>query len=362
MRHVLLVLAALISLQTFFVAPASAAEPAKTDAKPAATSSTDDDEDEPPKSTTLAPAKDQPPPAALGAVSTTPTEAAQQRLVSGAPLYNPNVAVHIVEKKEFTDRWSREITLYPAAVQLNGKFTQHLGAALAFTWHLQENFALTVSGLYNYVNSESGFQSELIDKVSAEAQAASSSLLVGGVLGGVEVTPFYGKFVFYDSYLVHFAVVLNAGAGAGLTRHQLKAKTDCSVAMTQPGSSCTEAPTYGDTGWRFLAELGGGFRVQFLRWLTFRLELRDVIYTAKVDHIDGCDLSDFNAMDAAFRLGRPATSANVGPGCNAAKYTGEDAEGRDYSGDISLGRLLVKDQSSDVLNNLGLYVGFSFNF
>ena len=24
-----------------------------------------------------------------------------QRLVSGAPLYNPNVAVHIVEKKQF---------------------------------------------------------------------------------------------------------------------------------------------------------------------------------------------------------------------------------------------------------------------
>src|SRR5437868_466224 len=50
-----------------------------------------------------------------------------QELVSGAPLYNPNVAVHIVQHKPFADRGLRELVLYPAVPQANGKFTQHVG-------------------------------------------------------------------------------------------------------------------------------------------------------------------------------------------------------------------------------------------
>src|SRR5690242_5694746 len=50
-----------------------------------------------------------------------------QELVSGAPLYNPNVAVHIVQRKPFADRGLRELVLYPAVPQANGKFTQHFG-------------------------------------------------------------------------------------------------------------------------------------------------------------------------------------------------------------------------------------------
>src|SRR5262245_28112935 len=37
-----------------------------------------------------------------------------QELVSGAPLYNPNVAVHIVQHKPFADRGLSELVLYPA--------------------------------------------------------------------------------------------------------------------------------------------------------------------------------------------------------------------------------------------------------
>jgi outer membrane beta-barrel protein len=357
MRYLILVLAALFAVPASAAAAAPAPAPAKSDPKPTSSAGSDEDEDEAPKP---APANAQPAPAPLGAVSTSPAEQSQQRLVSGAPLYNPNVAVHIVEQKEFADRWSREVTIYPAAVQLNGKFTQHLGAALGFTWHLQENFALTAMGIYNYVSSESAFQGELIDKVSAESQAASSLLLVGGAIAGVEVTPFYGKFVFYDSYLVHFALVLSAGAGAGATRHQLKPKNDCTLSTA---AMCVEDPTFGDTGWRFLAEIGGGFRVQFLKWLTFRLELRDLVYTARVDHVDGCDVNDLKAMDQQVRAGKMPSTATVGPSCGVTKYDGVNPDTmRKNSDDVTLAYNLVKTPSSDVLNNLGLYVGLSVDF
>src|SRR5262245_12818522 len=56
-----------------------------------------------------APVKAEPaaPTEAAGRPSTTPEltgVADQQQLVSGAPLFNPHVAVHIVEKKQFSDQ------------------------------------------------------------------------------------------------------------------------------------------------------------------------------------------------------------------------------------------------------------------
>lgn len=360
MRMALIIFAALFALPVFAAAapaPAAKSPPPKGGTT---TTAADEDEDEPPKTNQPPPTTAPPPPAPLGAVTPAGSEK-EQRLVSGAPLYNPNVSVHIVEQKEFADKWSRELTLYPAAIQVNGKFTQHYGAAMAFTWHLQENFGLMAMGLYNYVSTEAGFNSELIDKVRAEAQAATSLLLIGGAIGGVEVTPFYGKFVFYDSYLVHFAVVLSAGAGAGATRHQLKPQNNCDL----PGatSTCIPDPTYGDTGWRFLAEIGGGFRVQFLKWLTFRLEVRDIVYTARVDHVNSCDATDLKAMDNALRAGMPVTSAVTSPACKVDKFDGVDeSTGRKRSDDVPLAYNLVKQPSSDVLNNLGLYVGLSFTF
>ena len=113
-----------------------------------------------------------------------PRPTATQKLVSGAPLYNPNVAVHIVQKKRFADEGRHEFALFPAAVQVNGKFTQHAGTALSYVYHLQENFGLQVTGQYNWYSNESRFNLELIDKVREQAQAASSLLLTVGRAGG----------------------------------------------------------------------------------------------------------------------------------------------------------------------------------
>jgi outer membrane beta-barrel protein len=235
-----------------------------------------------------------------------------------------DVSLHVVERKEFTDRGRFEITLFPAAVQVNGKFTQHVGGALAATYHLHENFALTAMGLWNYFNEESAFSDELSDKTRMTAQAATSLLLVGGAMAGVEVTPFYGKFTFATSQLIHFSVVLNGGLGAGSTRHMLK-----------PSNSAGPA-TYGSTGWRMMAEIGGGFRVKFAEHFSVRLELRDIMYSATVSSVNGC---------TAAQLAGPT------PTCPTLSDT-----------DATIARALVMSPSSDVLNNLGLYFGGSVDF
>jgi outer membrane beta-barrel protein len=259
-----------------------------------------------------------------------------QSLVSGAPLGNPDVAVHVVEKKEYADSGKRELTLFPLAAQVNGKFTQHVGLAAGFTWHLHENFGLTAMGIYHVINEQSGFSNELVEKTRVEAQAATSLLLIGGALAGVEVTPLYGKFALYENALVHFSLVLNGMAGAGATRHQLR-----------PSNAAGPA-TYGSTGWRFMAEVGGGLRVKFAKYFSVRLEVRDILYSAKVDQVNGCTDGDLTMADIQIRGGMTPSAS---PGCSLPSNS-----------DVPLAKALVKSSSSDVLNNLGVYAGFSLDF
>ncbi|MBX7096332.1 MAG: outer membrane beta-barrel domain-containing protein [Myxococcaceae bacterium] len=307
---------------------------------PAASKPADDDEEDPAPGAKTAPKAEEKKaeaPAALGAVTVTPVpaNADQQKLVSGAPLYNPNVAVHIVEQKKFSDYHRFEAILFPVVLQTNGKFTQHYGTAIGLVYHLNENFGFQVQGQYNWVNTESGFNGELITKVNEEAEPASSLLNVWGVVGGIEVTPIYGKFALYESTLAQFSLVLNAGAGIGGTRHQLK-----------PDNAAGPA-TYGDTGSRFQFEVGGGFRLQLGKRFAIRAELRDLIYTARVDTVNGCDLTELKALALNSK-------ANVGGSCNAGQFSGD--------ADANLASKLVEKPTSDVLNNLGLYLGASFIF
>ena len=363
MRTTILIAAVLWVAQAFGREPSDSAGSdapiAQAKAKP--TTAADDEEEDPnpgaktpPTADAAKKPEDKKEPAPTGAVTAAvaPANSDAQKLVSGAPLYNPNVAVHIVEQKAYSDSGKREVILFPAQVQLNGKFTQHFGAGLGFVWHLQENFGFQISGFYNYISVESGFNAELVAKVNEEAQAATSLLNVWGALVGVEVTPFYGKFAWYENSLAHFSLVLNGGAGIGGTRHQLK-----------PDNTAGPA-TFGDTGLRFLGGLGGGFRLQLGKRFAIRLEVRDVIYTAKVDSVNGCGRNDLTALNIAANAGKPLSSVSVSAGCNVSTF-----DSKATSPGLPLALALIKPPgnpppppSSDVLNNLSLFLGVSFLF
>ena len=283
----------------------------------------------------------------------------EQRLVNGAPLHNPNVAVHVVQKKRFADAGRHEFTLYPAIPQINGRFTQHAGSALQYTWHLQENFALQLAGQYNWYTNESAFNLELIDRVREQAQAASALLLAWGAQAGVEVTPLYGKFAFYDNHLLQFSLVLSGGAGVGSTRVLVRPQ----VTQQVDGVGTVVPARFGDTGTKFLGSVGGGLRVQFGDSMALRLELRDQLYTARVDRVDGCNLTDFQRLEEANASNQDFASLALSGSCRFQKFEGVDAStGKNRREDIVLGKDLVGDPSSDVLNNLGFYAGFSYLF
>jgi outer membrane beta-barrel protein len=284
----------------------------------------------------------------------------QHRLVNGAPLHNPNVAVHVVQKKQFADEGKHELALFPVVAQVNGRFTEHAGSALHYVYHLQENFGLQLSTQYNWYSNESVFNLELIDKVREQAQAASALLLVWGAQAGVEVVPLYGKFAFYDNHLAQFSLVLSGGAGIGSTRVLVRPD----VANQADGQLFNVPARFGDTGMKFLGSVGGGFRVQLGDSFAVRAEVRDLVYTARVDRVDGCNLEDFQAMEAARGPdGSPFANLGLSQGCQYQKFDGVDPETRkNYREDIVLGKDLVSNPSSDVLNNVSFYAGFSLLF
>ena len=112
-----------------------------------------------------------------------------------------------------------------------------------------------------------------------------------------------------------------------------------------------------------MGSLGAGFRLQFGERFAFRLEVRDLVYTARVDAVNGCDGTDLAAMDRALRAGQKVTSASVAASCRVETFDGvNEATGQNRSTDVPLALNLVRVPSSDVLNNVGVYAGLAFLF
>lgn len=250
-----------------------------------------------------------------------------------------NLALHTVQKKQYSDGGKHEIVLYPAIAQLNSKFTTHLGAGAQYLYHLHENFALQVQGMYFYVNEQTAFTDELLSTSSQAPQAASALTLQWAATGGFEVTPIYGKFAWFNDTLASFGVVLNAGAGVGSTRVQVL-------------GAAQGAEIFGDTGMKFVGQLGAGFRVRLNENFVVRLEVKDLIYTAKVDAINGCDLEDLDALIQD----QGTVKAACRPDDFNYTLNGERRTAARQAQD------LVAEQKSDVLNNVGVYGGISYTF
>ena len=252
-----------------------------------------------------------------------------------------NLQLHTVQRKRVSDGGKHEVVLYPAVAQMNAKFTTHLGAGAQYLYHLHENFAVQVMGTYFYVNEQTDFNNQLIQTSNQAAPAASALTLQWAATGGFEVTPIYGKFAWFDDTLASFGVVLNAGAGVGSTRVQIQ------------NESGAYGATFGDTGLKFVGQVGAGFRVRLSDAFVLRLEVKDLIYTAKVDTINGCNLQDLEALEAG---------GQAAGGCDAARFKKSPGGSTKEDADRGLARRLVEEPSSDVLNNLGVYGGISYTF
>jgi outer membrane beta-barrel protein len=296
--------------------------PAPTPAKPAAPVA---------PAPTAAPAASSDVPASTSPAA--PAAAPEIKLTGGAPLNDPDVKVHTVQRKVLADKGRSEVVVFPAVAQVNGKFTNHLGVAAEYLYHFQENVAFQITPSYYYVNGESAFNEDLVNIAQLQAQAATALTMIWNAEAGVEATPIYGKIAFYENHMAQFSLVLDAGLGLAQTRVQLRpATTD-------------RAASFGDTGLRFMGNVGGGFRIRVGEHWAVRLEVRDQVYTAAVNTVNGCKSEDLEQIVSG---GQPVNAS-----CNVNKFA---------EGDPALARALVKVPSSDVLNQINFYGGIAYIF
>lgn len=236
-----------------------------------------------------------------------------------------------------------ELSLAPAAVQVNGKFAQHVGSFGTFTWHATERFALQLVGGGNWYSEESGFNGELVEKFRVEAQTASLLLWTWGLFGGTEVEPVFGELSLLAGPRVRLGVVLSVGLGAGGTRHLLKPRTLTSAGLESDA-------TYADTGARFMATVATGLRVRVGERFTARLEVRDVGYSAAVSSVNGCSGADVDGVarrwDHIDQSGAPVSGA-----CGIRSPS-----------DARTAQALFRGSGSDVLHSLSLSLSAGFSF
>ncbi len=246
-------------------------------------------------------------------------------------------AVHVVEKRPFTEGGRGELSLF-APIQVNTKFTTHIGIALEGAYHLRENVALQIGAMWNPVAQQSTLTEELVNKVNQQPLAADALLLQAGGLIGLELMPVYGKLNIFDGKILKMGFYINVGLGIAKTELQLQSSTS------------QEGRTYGDTGIRPMAGLGAGFRVFLNDRFTLRLEVRDLVYSAYVSTVNGCTYTDTKAISAQ------GTSASVSSGCSIAAF------GANPKGDAAVAAAQIATPSADVVNNITVFTGLSFLF
>ena len=248
--------------------------------------------------------------------------------------------VHVIEKRPFTEAGRWELTGF-LPVQINSKFTFHAGVAAELAYHLRENLAVQVGIGWSPISWRSTLTEELIKKVNQEPLASNALLLQADAVAGLELMPVYGKITVFDGKILRLGFYLNAGIGAAKTRLQL-----------EPADSET-GRTYGDTGFRPMGALGAGFRVFIGESATIRLEVRDLVYSAYVSRVNGCNITDATAISKDGR------AASVSSGCSIDAFGSSLPE---IQGNATVAASQLRDPSADIINHIAFFGGFSYLF
>ena len=255
--------------------------------------------------------------------------------------------VHVLEKRPFTEASRWEVTL-SAPVQVNPKFTIHAGLTAELAYHLRENLAAQLGVTWFPFAYQSTLSEELLTKVDEAPFSAEAFLLQGAAVAGLELTPVYGKLNVFDGKILRLGFYLNAGLGAGKTRLQLRP------------SSSSFGRSYGNTGIRPVAALGGGFRVFVTEQLTVRLEVRDFAYSGYVSRVNGCAYPDTIAIANAAKGNALPPDGVLSAGCDARAFgDGYEQILLNAGGARSL---LKPPASAEVINNITFQGGISYLF
>jgi len=255
---------------------------------------------------------------------------------------SPNERIHVIQRKVDLLKGRFELTLYPISAQLNSRWTEHLGLGLAAAYYLTETFGLQIFGGDNlYVAQETSLQTELRKKAQLQPPSAPSILTQWFAGAAMEVSPIYGKLAFYKEALLHFSLFISAGAGVVGTKVEL-------IGPPPPEDPTARGPVFASAGLYGAGLVGAGFRVHLGQDWLLRVEVRDLIYSARITKLNGCTATDLGEL--------AGPSPQVSPGCNVSAF---DQQNLSTDAKLAEGRA---DGSSNTVNQVSTFIGFSYLF
>jgi outer membrane beta-barrel protein len=249
--------------------------------------------------------------------------------------------VHVVEARPFSESHRFELSLFGLG-QLNPRFTVHAGIGAELSYHLRENLALQIGLSYNAIAHQSSVSEELAAKVDQQPLAASALLLEGDAIAGVELMPVYGKISIFDGKVLRLGLYVNAGIGVAKTELQLRP------------ADAVGGRSFGDTGFRPEGALGIGTRIFAGDRLTFRLEVRDRLYSAYVSKVNGCTGQDAQAIRS-----NGSAATGLSPGCSPSSFGANDQQIKSGAGSAAI---QLGQPSSSVINYIAFQGGVSWLF
>jgi outer membrane beta-barrel protein len=254
--------------------------------------------------------------------------------------------IHVLEKRPFTEAGRWELSFF-GLTQVNPKFTVHTGVSVEAAYHLRENLAAQLGFTFFPIAVQSTLTEELLNKAGEAPTSAEAFLLRYDAVAGLELMPIYGKLNILDGQILRLGFYLNAGLGLARTRLQLRPSTDP-----------TTGRSFGDAGFRPLAQLGVGIRVFASERFTIRIELRDFAYSGFTSTVNGCNKDDTKQIQTANDLGQSPT---VSSGCDPSSFGSPGPQGTARLNAAGAYDLL-RNPSAEVINNIAFQGGISWLF
>jgi outer membrane beta-barrel protein len=152
-------------------------------------------------------------------------------------------------------------------VTLNDQFVGHNAPGLALNYYITSVLAVGVNGnWYDGLNADSDFNFQ--NRRAARIAVPLNIYRFSGDLNFTYV-PMYGKFAGFGDFIFHYDAYIDGGVG---------------VIQTKP-LPIIDPDNRSFPDWNTLVnfDVGIGFRIFFNRWVAAILEVRDLIYSEKIE-------------------------------------------------------------------------------
>jgi outer membrane beta-barrel protein len=155
------------------------------------------------------------------------------------------------------------------AITLNDQFVQHNAPGLALNYYITQVLAVGLNAnWYDGLNADSDFNFQ--NRRAARIAVPLNIYQLSADLNFTYV-PMYGKFAGFGDFIFHYDAYIDGGVG---------------LIRTKP-LSVIDPDNRSFPDWNNLVnfDLGIGFRIFFNRWVAAILEVRDIIYSEKIESI-----------------------------------------------------------------------------